>query len=56
MAGKEIAQLQHSCKFVKKVKAAIMRQPPVITGDLEVSWCAAQLAPHLTKSEVRLTN
>jgi hypothetical protein len=36
MAGKEVPQLQHSKKFMKKVHAAEVRQTLVITGDLNV--------------------
>lgn len=37
MPGKEISQLQHSCKLMKKDHPAIMRQAPVITGDFYIS-------------------
>jgi hypothetical protein len=37
MGGQEIAQLQHSQKFVKKVDTAEVRQARVITGDSNIS-------------------
>jgi hypothetical protein len=37
MPGHEVTELQHSNKFVKKVRPAEMRQTPVITGDEQIS-------------------
>jgi hypothetical protein len=37
MPGYEVTELQHSKKFVKKVRSAEMRQTSVITGDAQIS-------------------
>jgi hypothetical protein len=37
MLGQEVTEMQHSKKFVKKVRSAKMRQTLVITGDEQVS-------------------
>lgn len=37
MAGQEIAELQHSYKFVKEEGAAKVRQTPMFTSDSYIS-------------------
>jgi hypothetical protein len=37
MLGQKVAEMQHSKKFVKKVRSAKMRQTSVITGDEQIS-------------------
>jgi hypothetical protein len=37
MLGKEMAELQHLQKFVEEEDATEVRQPRMITGDLEIS-------------------
>jgi hypothetical protein len=37
MLGQEVAEMQHSKKFVEKVRSAKMRQTPVIAGDEQIS-------------------
>jgi hypothetical protein len=37
MAGQEIAELQHSYKFVKEEGATKVRQTPMFTGDSYIS-------------------
>jgi len=36
--GEEIAELQHSQKFVEEVNSAIVRQTRMITGDSDIPW------------------
>jgi hypothetical protein len=38
MGGREVAELQHSQKFMKQVDAGDMRQTLMITGDFYISW------------------
>jgi hypothetical protein len=54
MTAEAVAQLQHSGKFVEEKDPTIVRQTPVIKGDLNVSWRPAHSEPHFTKSEVKL--
>ena len=54
MPRKEISQLQHSRKFVKKEDPAIMRQTSVVTGDCYIFRRTPHVEPHFTKSDVRL--
>jgi hypothetical protein len=54
MTAEAVAQLQHSGKFVEEKDAAIVRQKPVIKGDLNVSWRPVHSEPHFTKSDVKL--
>jgi hypothetical protein len=42
-------ELQHSKEFLKKHNSAIVRQPPVITGDFDVSWQTHHVRPDLTE-------
>jgi hypothetical protein len=37
MGGREVAELQHSQKFMKKVDAADMRQTLMVAGDFYIS-------------------
>jgi hypothetical protein len=54
MAGEEIAQLQHSQKFMEKVSSPKVRQTRMITGDFEISGRSSHPEAYLTKSEVSL--
>jgi hypothetical protein len=37
MLGQEVAEMQHSKKFVKEVRSSKMRQTPMIAGDEQIS-------------------
>jgi hypothetical protein len=36
--GQEMAELQHSQKFMEEVHATVVRQTRMITGDFDISW------------------
>jgi hypothetical protein len=36
--GQEMAELQHSQKFVEEVNTAVVRQTRMITGDFDTPW------------------
>ena len=54
MPSKAAAQLQHSCEFVEKEDAAVMRKAPVAKGDSYISRRTTHSDFNITKNDVKV--
>jgi len=38
VGGQEVAELQHSQKFMEEVNAAVVSETRMVTGDFDIPW------------------